>query len=82
MKDVFSAWEKIINVEEISRDQVDYVSEMPIWYNKNSQIDNKSVFYRTRYDEGIRLIGELLKPNNEFYSYHEFNEDLGIATMF
>ena len=54
----------------------------PLWYNKNIQINNKSVFYQSWFNKGIIYFNDLLNEDGSFLTFEEFQHKFMIRTNF
>ena len=50
--------------------------------NKCITIDNKSIFFKTWFEKGIRLIKDLLTPTNKFSNFTQLNDKYGTNCNF
>ena len=78
--DVLSAYKEIQNKSLIYNSE-DFLSQ-PLWYNKNIQINNKSVFYQSWFNKGIIYFNDLLNEDCSFLTFEEFQHKFMIRTNF
>ena len=57
-------------------------SHIPIWFNNNILISNKTVFYKHWAAKNIYFITDIIKDNNNFYTFQEFQDFFGINSNF
>lgn len=53
-----------------------------IWNNKQIKVGNLSVFYKSWFDRGIKVIDDLLDSGNNFLSFFDFTSKYSIHTNF
>ena len=81
-KDVFKAWLKLEQKNTSLGKTKESMLKMPIWHNKLFKVENKSVFYRDWFKNGILIVDNLIKKDNTLYSFQEFRQSYNIQTNF
>lgn len=79
-KDVFRAWEMIIDKERNL--DYDYFLSSPIWFNNMIRIGNKPVFYQHWFNHGIQYVNDVIDEHGFFISLEMLQQCYDINVNF
>ncbi|XP_071139100.1 uncharacterized protein [Mytilus edulis] len=75
--DVFKAWQYFADKDINST--WEYFLASPLWMNKNININNKHVFYRSWYNKGIVFVNDVISNSGKFLSYGKIKDKFDIS---
>ena len=78
-KDVLIAWCSINFKSPVNLDEIENTI---LWYNSDIRIQNKPIFYKKCYKNGITFVKDILNENKRFMSYTEFVARFGNVLTF
>ena len=81
-RDVLYSWKKIIDVDYCSSSVEQNIACMPLWYNNNFMINNKSFIYKELYDNGFMYVNDLLNIDGSFLTYDELTSNFSLTINF
>jgi hypothetical protein len=72
-KEILTCWFNYMKPPESTSD----IQRSVIWFNLNVKIDNKMIFYRRLYENGLVFMNDILDQNGNFISHRTLTERYG-----
>ena len=76
-KDVFISWNTFVKTFTNDKD----ICKESLWLNNNIKIDGKTVFFKSWFNKGIRIVNDVLDDLG-FISYDSLRTNFGVETIF
>jgi len=77
-RDVLSAWEEINMHTPTTKKEI---KNEIFWKNHLVTIGEKSIFYRQRFNAGVKTLSDILGEEGKFLSFHELRKKYKIKTI-
>ena len=74
LKDVLESWLCYMKVYEKQDHFRNNYCSIPVWYNSNIKIGNESVFFKSWYDKGVKVVQDFLVEDGHFLCYDVFQQ--------
>ena len=76
--DVFSSWLSVMKKYECEKQVKNFFCSIPVWYNSNIKVSEKSVFFKEWYQNGVKNIGDFMSNDCVFLSKEVFQQTFNI----
>lgn len=80
-KDVLHSWLKVLRTIDYSLSTTN-VCAMPIWYNTNICVGNKTIYVKLWYEHGVKIVSDFLNNDGTFLSQHDFEKQFSLTNIF
>ena len=80
-EDVFKSWICFIK----TRNSVNVIKSnfhaFPIWYNSEIEVNNKTIFIKSWYQNGVKTVGDFLQDGGFFYTRDAFAQGFHLPNL-
>ena len=79
-KDVFQSYLTIFQASDNIIFKQKFFS-MPVWYNTNICVGNKTIYVKLWYEHGVKIVSDFLNNDGTFLSQHDFEKQFSLTNI-
>ena len=78
--DVFQSWMSVMKKMDTNF-TIQKLISVPVWYNTNLCVGNKSMYFKTWYMHGVKIIGDFLDEDGNFLLQQVFSQKFRLTDI-